>query len=681
MFRKSILPLSILIILSLIIHFRWINIHGIITHGDWFPINVQSATSFIELPAAWSFQGLGSVSLSNSSYLLIVSLAWLTKIISYPAAEKLLILIPVTLFGILSTYMLFSYMFKSKLAIVTAVLIYNFNTYFLMLQTGHLTLALAFSFAPLVILLYQKTLDSQDKFWAIACGLSGFILGVFEFRALYLTLLICALYLIYFILLSTAKIMIRIRLTLLGLLPVVIILLLNLYWLVPSFSTGSISSNQFFSRDLFGQQFSQITYALNLYHPFWTNSKFETFHLQQIPIYAWIGPILFSASIFLLRKYKLSMFYALLAVIGIFLVKHLNPPFGGIYQWLYNYFPGFNAFRESSKFYFLIMLGYAGSIGTLIEYSHVGFHGRLKKYFTPILVLVTVIPFLFNSKPLINGEIGTLFIERSMPHDYQILNNYLESQPMFFRTIWVPTQSRWGAYSNDHPIISIVNLIYSYSEYLYSEPPKSVEIGDQIIALVKDDNFQTILDMARVKYVIVPIRDTENDDDFFINYGNDRASFVNSLTQVPFLKQIDLGLDQLLVFENTSIADAGIISVSGSNDSNVKTTNPTNYDVSFKSNEYPVDVNLYQSFNRGWIATTKHKDVTVDIPVETEFNQIFTNSFRVTKTGSEFDEKVSINISFQPQDAMEKYSMVSLLTLLICVLAVLTHLMKKCLKK
>jgi hypothetical protein len=685
MTRKAIILLGVLILLNCIVHFRWVINHGAMTHGDWYPINIQSVDSFIRVPMVWSYEALGSVSLSNSSHLLFTTLAWFSKIFSYPSAQKLTLLFPIIILGILSPYLLFSYNFKSKLAVFTATIIYNFNTYFLMLQTGHLTLALAFSFAPIVILLYQKTLSNQTLNWAVLCGLAGWILGIFEFRALYLTLLICASYYIFSAAISRKKKLLdnakSIKLAFFGIIPIIIIILLNLYWLVPSFSTGSISSNQFFSRDLFGQQFSQITYALTLHHPFWTNTKYESFHLQQIPIIAWITPLLFSISVFLRSKHKISLFYALIALIGVFLVKHLNPPIGMIYQWLYDYLPGFNAFRESSKFYFLIMLGYAGSIGSLIEYVQQKYIGNLSKYFSPIIVLIAIVPFLSNTKPLINGEIGTLFIERSIPSDYQLLNNYIDAEQSFFRTMWIPTQSRWGAYTADHPIISIVNLIYNHSSQLYSNSPDSVKIENQIINLIEDENFPRILDKSQVKYLIIPTRDTDNDDDFFINYGNNREMFIDSLSQQTYLKKIDIGSKELVLFEYINFSDEGLIGVSNSINKQIEIINPTNILVNFITTEDIIDIHLFQSFNRGWIATSEDAGTQIEILPQSELDQIFTNSFRVSKNTSLSSEDTTVNISFQPQDAMNRYLKVSLLTLLICLLYLSYKMIKLCLKK
>lgn len=62
------------------------------------------------------------------------------------------------------------------------------------------------------------------------------------------------------------------------------------------------------------------------------------------------------------------VFFALLSVIGILLGKQVSEPWGNLYYFLYDHLPGFNAFREASKFYILVVLGYAVGIGALVEW-------------------------------------------------------------------------------------------------------------------------------------------------------------------------------------------------------------------------------------------------------------------------------------------------------------------------
>ena len=50
------------------------------------------------------------------------------------------------------------------------------------------------------------------------------------------------------------------------------------------------------------------------------------------------------------KKNHLLIFFNIIAFIGIFLTKMDHPPFTHLYEWLYLNMPGFDFFRESSKF-------------------------------------------------------------------------------------------------------------------------------------------------------------------------------------------------------------------------------------------------------------------------------------------------------------------------------------------
>ncbi len=67
---------------------------------------------------------------------------------------------------------------------------------------------------------------------------------------------------------------------------------------------------------------------------------------------------------------------------------------------------------------------------------------------------------------------------------------------------------------------------------------------------------QSLFNSSNIKYVVVPLQDIANDDDFFIDYGgredpNIRDWYINQLDQLPYLKRVDIGTKELVVYENT----------------------------------------------------------------------------------------------------------------------------------
>jgi hypothetical protein len=64
-----------------------------------------------------------------------------------------------------------------------------------------------------------------------------------------------------------------------------------------------------------------------------------------------------------------------------------------------------------------------------------------------------------------------------------------------------------------------------------------------------------LFDNSSIKYVIVPIQDIANDDDFFVSYGgkndpNIRDWYIAEMDRVSWLKKIDIGTQELAVYEN-----------------------------------------------------------------------------------------------------------------------------------
>lgn len=59
-----------------------------------------------------------------------------------------------------------------------------------------------------------------------------------------------------------------------------------------------------------------------------------------------------------------------------------------------------------------------------------------------------------------------------------------------------------------------------------------------------------LLHVSSVRYVIVPLVDDMNDDNFFIHYGLTRDEYITLLNDMPFLEKKELGLSEIVVYEN-----------------------------------------------------------------------------------------------------------------------------------
>ncbi|MDZ4225269.1 MAG: hypothetical protein U1C49_00320 [Candidatus Andersenbacteria bacterium] len=121
----------------------------------------------------------------------------------------------------------------------------------------------------------------------------------------------------------------------------------------------------------------------------------------------------------------------------------------------------------------------------------------------------------------------------------------------------MPTDSRWSIYTSQKPKISTVSILdRNWKDYVWLRwGYQQLSRNEKIAALFNINGANELLDNSVIKYVIVPIQDFANDDDFFIHYGgrenpNIRQWYIDQLDQLPYLKKIDIGTQELVVYEN-----------------------------------------------------------------------------------------------------------------------------------
>lgn len=547
-----------LIILSALIFWRWFFTLGTLTFGDWGFLFNEQMGQFVSFPQGWATTGFGQQFLTVSQYPL--RLLWgifslISPSYSFELGERIIYLVPAAVLSFLSVYLFIRHSFKKQetfTAIVGAI-VYALSTYILITKANSIQIGLAISFAPLFFLWLLKLVNSEStqdiKKYSFLTTFSALILCIIEFRIFYICVLASSAYLIYFIFnykVSREK-------TFFIFVSGLILLLLNSFWLLGSMAGSSISSNLLFERPLFGAQYITLSNALTLFHSFWSGGYLKWFVIHPVPFYFWFVPIIATMGFLLNRKKPLATVAATISLIGITLVKSTNLPLPELYIWLFGFFPGFNAFRDSSKFFFLVAFGYAILIAFFTDWFLKNSSSlRIKALF---LIFVCSLFFL-NAIPIITGSAGTLFVSRYIPTDYVAFKNLVEEENTYFRTLWIPTDSRWTFYTNLNPVLSGADLSQETWSELYQSLSPNATTQTQIVNLFKQPFSQELLNVSAVKYVFIPVADKANDDDFFVSYGgtkdpNIRQWYINQLDQVPFLKKIDIGTKDLVVYENT----------------------------------------------------------------------------------------------------------------------------------
>ena len=426
--KDTILGLGFLLVISAIIFHIWLSF-DIFSTGDsgfnYFERSLESLT-----PSLWSgFQDFGSfdVTLWRSLYNSIEGIFGFFNFDSN-ISEKFLIMFPVI---VLFPYISYLFLRKLKFPFLASIIgsfVFCYNSYFLSIYThGHIPLAIAGVWGVLALYFCMRLVGERRMEWAVLGGMMLALSGYYDFRFAYIFFFVCG----GFLLVSWVKevrggnMKVKSRessslplpkgstrviegegfVSQMGKIPlnppfpngeedggegdsitmteerkgawklfwmsavfVLVFAGLNVFWILPFATAGAMSENAGVGRDLFGNDYFELQEALFLSHPFWTGYGVQWMSNQPTPWWLTILGILAFVGFWVGRKNPYVVFFALIALIGIFLGKQVDPPFGNSYYWLYENLPGFNAFREASKFYVLIALGYSVGLASLVEW-------------------------------------------------------------------------------------------------------------------------------------------------------------------------------------------------------------------------------------------------------------------------------------------------------------------------
>ncbi len=555
--------------LGLLTHLPWLRFTQIFTSGDWWYIAPQKYQDFLHFSPIWVADNLGSTSATPHYYLIRFFEALLTSLGSnFAINEKLFYMLPIVIIAPVGAYLLARSYVSRPLALLAGI-VYAYNTPFLFNQVGPLTIEMVYALAPLFLYTFRRLLLWPDRIATVilAALLFGFM-TLFELRmSLLVACIASGLAVFQFATTPHKRLYVQGRVKALLLFGVVA-LGTQLFWVLPyAIASRAVTFSDVLARGLF-VSFSDITNALTLSHPFWTGFRPATFLAQPVPLLAWIVPLLAFLGVILVRRDRtasISEFYywIIISLIGIFLVKQVNPPFIDAYAWLFDHLPGFGGFRESSKFYLFIAVGYSLLIPIGLDLiiqrwrqsSWRRRHQTIAWGFVSYLPVVLIAGyFLWNAKPLITGDFRTLITPRAIPTDYTKLNAFLTVQTDFSRILWVPTDSRWGLETNQHPKLTPAALqSLAWMPQIQTANSSSVTARDKLDLLLQSPQAPILLGRAAVKYIVVPLRDLQNEDDFFQYYGNDRSHYIDALASTPFLKRLaSIDTGQIAVFENTA---------------------------------------------------------------------------------------------------------------------------------
>lgn len=685
---RFILLLSVVAIIS---HRAWFTFGTVLNNGDWQfwadPAVKELYYSYTPWLTSADFGGP-----NVQIYFYFFKVVWSAIVHlggSYDTAVKLTFLIPVALAGFLTPFFLLRKFVSDVYIRFICALFYGSSTYFLTRQTMHLPIAFVYAVAPLIFLAFIDAFDRNDRIgWMTFAVLSSIGL-CYEVRIMLILWCIFGLY----VLMIRAR---HLKRHLSGLVFAGILIAgLNAFWILPTFFGGfSEYIEDVANRGLFGSEFFDTAYALAFFDSGWSEAGPIYFTRQPIPPHYWIVPLLaFSAFLFkAVRRRRGLIFFGTLSLLGIFLTKQMAMPFHGMYLWLYQHVPGFNLFREASKFNLITAIGYTGLLAYSLLFlkERVGtFLGKASFAVSSVgLILLSV----FSLKPLFTTEISSLFVSKSIPSEYATWTDFIVSQPDFSRVLWIPSNSSWSVSTSTHPRSNGYVIARHYFAAMQENLNEyGLSRHDQIMVPFESSFGNAFLDALSIRYVVIS-EDSKSDD----KSSKVVRDYESRLDDIPYLKKISAGSSSLVTYENMDSRPHLYVTEDRETfkknvpyeQVDVQAVNPARYAVRVNYIDAPIYLNFSERFDARWkirigdFAWYEAFDKSYFLPdFFHEKNELGLNSFRIepsyvrTKLPEssfveEADGSISMDLTvyYQPLSLFYAGLIISSITLLGCMM-------------
>ncbi len=550
--RSDILTIVLLFVINLVVYFRWFFDYSYLTSGDWSFHFKESIQDFIGPPIWRDFKDFGSVDVMPAFYPAQVGY-WILQYLGfdYNLMERIFYFWPAVLISSFGMFFFANRLFQNNFIALISSIVYSFNTIFISFLAGWLTFAVVYSILPLIFLLLFELLDRPSGKKTIIFGI---ILGIsfsYEPRISYVVSILVLFYLLYDsilqIIISKNYLLIIKRISLIFIVFSIFILL-HFFWILPTVLSTSSALEAKLAASPF-TSYNTIYDAITLHNYAWNGESLKPFVRGRgdLDVFLFLIPISSFGYLAVSRRLnKIPIFFSIVAIVGIFLIKQGNSPFPDTYEWLFYNLPTFRMFRESSKFWILIAFSYAILIGYFLNELSKNIRIRDIYYLFSILFIIIL---LWNTKSVIDGSLGFTFVGKDVPQDYGLLKNYLNSDKEYYRTLWVPEKTRFSFYNNLHPSIglyrSIGNEWKDYVDYKLSQ--FKWPIGKKITYILNQNYSKTLIDSSSIRYVIIPY---DRDNETFIHYGK-KDFYISELDNISWLRKVNLDTsNNTVIFEN-----------------------------------------------------------------------------------------------------------------------------------
>jgi hypothetical protein len=545
--------LLLLVCVAVATHILWYEPGSVLTAGDWTHYEPGTVADLWKTYGAWDdLSGLGGINIQIPFNVFI----WMWSLVAhlggdYDSATKITFFVPISLMLFVSPFVLLRYQRFSAPSSFIGAVFYGSNLYAV---SNIPTIEFVYALAPLLLSLLLRALTSEQRSagkWLVFAVAYSVGIG-YEARIMYVVSIILVFAAVWFHHRDLVRQYRQVALT--G----AVIVALNSFWILPTLLGGGVGAvSTVTARGLFGTWLFDTTSAFAIFPWYWTGGVLNiVFVKQPVRWFYLLVPLIAFFSLTKMRqdvdkRRRLLMFYLSVALLGVFLTKESGMPLPGAYQWLYLHMPGFGVFREASKFYLITAVGYAGLLAGTFDGQWLKNSARIKKWVPVLGCLFILILGGISYYPAYTGTIEELFISAKESPDYVKFDNFVEKQPQFFRTLWLPTDSHWSAFSVTHPIVTAQSLSAGAWSDLVAYNPQ-LSSGANYTSLITSQYSEAAASYSSFKYIIVPETEVLPEDDPISPFGVPRSFYVSTLDAVPWLKRI-MGFGNLAVFENQSL--------------------------------------------------------------------------------------------------------------------------------
>lgn len=358
------------------------------------------------------------------------------------------------------------------------------NSYIILLiDGGQLSLALAYSLLPLCFYYFVSVVDHMTSLSLLRFVVFSLVLSIFDIRFIYLLILLIS---IFFIFYPNVKKFITI-----GLITGVIFFAFHFYWIFPSIqsSQSGLPATYTQANQLELLNFSSLSHSIFFSQPHWSQNLFG--HISKpLFFFVFIPILVFAAPILARRPTKNIGLWLVIAVIFIYLSKGYQPPFKEGYSWLFEWFPGFFLFRDSTKFMAIQALAYSMLLGFSAHYLFL----INKKIIAPIILYL-----LLSIYPVYSGRLNGMFARHPQEKDYLEFAQVVEGDNKFGRIVWLPSISQLGVANRLHPAVDALALANK-------RPFATGSIGKyESTNFIRDNSYMDkLFDIASVQYLVIP---------------------------------------------------------------------------------------------------------------------------------------------------------------------------------